>query len=267
MSYKLVRYLIILVQCLLLYSCSNFQKELKEKNIDKRIDIALRYYNDKDYSKVIILLQDIESVLLGNSRAEETIMAYGYSLFYQGDFQLSSYQFKSLCDIYKSSPLVEEAYFMHAKSLYTSTSDYYLDQSNTKISIATFQDFINKYPYSNRVNEADEIMINLRRKLELKNYSISKLYSKLGLHKAAVVSYTNFQKDFPDSRFKEEISFLKILSQYNFAKQSLNELQKERLKIARDYYHYFIDKYPSSEFIVKAENTYVSINKDLSDIQ
>ena len=72
-----------------------------------------------------------------------------------------------------------------------------------------------------------------------------------------MIAFDNFKKDFPDSKFNEEITFLKILSQYNIAINSFQNLQEERFNDLIDFYLEFIDKYPESSYKIDAEKMYI----------
>jgi outer membrane protein assembly factor BamD len=84
----------------------------------------------------------------------------------------------------------------------------------------------------------------------------------LRIYKSALTAFENFRKDFPDSKFNEEVSFLKIETQFDFAEKSLYRKQKERYSSVKVFYESFIDTYPSSEFLEIAEKYYaISIDK------
>jgi outer membrane protein assembly factor BamD len=101
-------------------------------------------------------------------------------------------------------------------------------------------------------------------KLETKAFENAKQYYKLERFKAAIVSFENFQRDYPDARYQEEVAFLLVKSEYLLAKQSFKRLQKERYKETIDYYQAFVDSYPQSEFLKEAEGIYSIVLEEYS---
>ena len=96
---------------------------------------------------------------------------------------------------------------------------------------------------------------------------------KLSKHNSAVIAFENFNKVFPDSQYNEEVNFLKLESQYLYAKRSISSKQKERYEKAIDIYNYFVENYSDSRFAKDAErinndcrkwmNEFISNNKVL----
>ncbi len=262
--------------CLVLAtSCSKFRKIQKSDDWKVKYDAAFKYYESKDYYKAKLLFDEILPIIKGTKEAEKAQFYYAYSHFYQKLYTESAFFFKSFYDTYSRSPYAEEAMFMHAFSNYKESPKSNLDQSSTYEAIAAIQNFINKYPNSKYVEQSNEIIDQLQIKLEEKAYENAKLYYKINksamneatMFKAAIRAFNNFQRDFPDSDLNEEISFLKIEAQYNLAKQSFKNLQKERYADVVEFYQAFIDTYPGSKYLKEAENMYSNSLSQISDLQ
>jgi outer membrane protein assembly factor BamD len=117
--------------------------------------------------------------------------------------------------------------------------------------------FLNKYPGSEYRSQASDIVDQLQQKLEKKGYENAKQYFKIRQYKAAIVAFENFKRDYPDSDHVEEISFLKIASEFNLAELSIRTKQKERYKAVVDDYLDFVDKFEKSTYIKEAERMYI----------
>src|SRR5690606_29092022 len=124
--------------------------------------------------------------------------------------------------------------------------------------LQAMQTFLNRYPNSQYLDDGTKIIDQLRAKLEAKAFENAKLYQKLGRYKAALVAYDNFENDFPGSEKTEEVKFLKVLVQYQYAKESTLRKQEERFNATIDYYRDFIDNYPEGQYAKEAEQMYVS---------
>jgi len=72
------------------------------------------------------------------------------------------------------------------------------------------QAFINAYPNSKKVAEANKIIDELRAKLIKKDFEISKLYYQTEYYRAAVTALKQHIKDFPSTPYYEECMYLII---------------------------------------------------------
>ena len=68
----------------------------------------------------------------------------------------------------------------------------------------------------------------------------------------------NFENDFPGSSRLEDIKYLKLEVQYEYARKSTLRKQQERFNKTIDYYRDFIDTFPESKYVKDAEQMYVS---------
>ncbi|MDI9356413.1 MAG: outer membrane protein assembly factor BamD [Chitinophagaceae bacterium] len=250
------RYFIITFLLLQIQSCY-FKKIQNSADWKKKYEAALQYYEEKKYYKTTLLFEDILPIIRGTKEAEIVQLYTAYSYYYQQQYILSAHHFHTFYNTYGKSEHATDAHFMYAYSLYVQSPEYFLDQSSTFEAISATQDFINKYPYSEYKEKAQEIIDNLQIKLETKAFEIAKQYEKLERYEASIRSFTNFQKDFPDSQYNEEASFLKFKSQYEYSLHSIEEKQKERINISIQYYQEFIDTYSGSKFIKNAEKMYL----------
>ncbi len=260
---------IFLLVLVLSASCSDFRQIMKSDDWQKKYDAALKYYEEKDYYRATMLLEEILPIIRGSKTAEEAQYYYAYAHYYQRKYVLSAHYFQQFYETYSRSKYATEAMFMHAYSLYQESPVHSLDQSSTVEAIDAMQLFINKYPYSDYKERAENIMDELQAKLEVKAYDNALLYYQLGDYKAAIIAFNNFQNDYPDSDLNEEISYWKLAAQFQLAEQSITSKQKERYYTTIEYYQSFIDKYPESKFVKEAESIYeiciTKIRKDTLD--
>lgn len=216
----------------------------------------MKYYEEKEYYKANVLFEDIIPIIKGTKEAELAEFYYAYSYYYQKQYILSSHYFKTFATTYGRSQYALEAEYMHAYSLFLESPATDLDQSSTYEAIASMQTFINKYPFSEYKEKAQQIIDELQLKLETKAFDNARLYYKLRRYKAAVVAFNNFETDYPDSDYNEEASFLRTKCQYEYARQSFVDKQEERYRLVLEYYQKFIDKYSSSKFMREAQDMY-----------
>jgi len=247
--------------------CSDFQKILKSDNVDKKYEAALKYYDKKDYYKAGILLEELIPLLKGRPESERAQFLFANTNYMQRDYVLSAYYFRTFVETYPRSEYAEEALFLHTKSLYKDSPSFNLDQTNTYTALEAIQEYINRYPTSKYVKEANEMYDDLNDKLEVKAFQSAKLYHQLRRYQSAVVALGNFQKSFPSSEFNEEAAFLQIESQYNLARESVPEKQRERYFEVVALYQGFVDKYPKSKFLRTAESFYSNSQGQLEKLR
>lgn len=264
-------FLLLFLVFSLLTSCSKFSKLQKSGTDDEKYKAALEYYQKGDFYRAGLLFEELIPLLKGSTESEMAQFYYAYTQYQQEQYTMSQFLFKKFYDTYARSDYAQEALYMHAYSLYKDSAPHNLDQTSTMTAISALQDFINAYPESPFRNECTGYIMELRKKLELKAYEKAKLYYKisdfnLASLKSAVISIENFKKDFPDSQFNEELSYLKVDAEYTLAKSSIPDKQKERYEVTVKYYKEFVDKYPQSSYLKVAEKLYSNSEEELERI-
>lgn len=249
----------------------DFIKLQKEGTTDQKYKAAMKYYQEGEYYFAGTLFEEISPLLRGDSTAEKTQFYNAYCNFYQSQYQLSSYQFKSFYATYANSPLAEEAYYMHAYSMFKDSPKYNLDQTSSLTAIDALQTFINTYPNSEYADNCSQHLKDLRARLERKAYERAKLYYKtsgttIANFKAAVISIDNFRQDFPDSPYNLELSYIQIVSQFELANNTIFSKQKERYEKVLSLYETFKDKHPTTEFDKELSNIYAKAQEKLAEV-
>lgn len=234
-----------------LTSCG-FQKMLKEGSVDEKYEAAIKYYNEKDYSRALQLFDQLANVMRATDKAERIYYYYSYCYYNQKDYTLASYYFRRYSNNFPNSPLAEECQFLSAYCNFLNSPEYSLDQEITYEAIKDLQLFTNTYPKSKRVSECNDLIDKLREKLEHKDYKIARLYYRMADYSAAIQSLNNILKDFPDTPHKEEILFMIFKSYHKFAKESVEFKKKERHLKAISAYNEFVAQYPESDFLAEA---------------
>ncbi len=270
------KYLTILIVLsagiVLLSGCAGkFEKLRRSGSEATKYKAAIRYYKKQQYDKASILFEELVPIMKGDSTQEIATFYQAYCDYYTANYTLSSYKFKKFAETFARSSYAEEAVYMSAYSLYKDSSPYNLDQASTLTAIDELQSFVNNYSESPYRDDATNIIKELRRKLELKAFERAKLYYQTSAYnistlKSAVIAINNFQKDFPDSKYSEEMAFLKIKSEYELAQKSFDIKQKERFAETILFYQAFIDKYPNSKFLKQAEALYATSQQEVERI-
>jgi len=247
---------IVLVLLLVTASCSKFRKIQKSGDWELKYEAAMNYYQEEEYYKASVLFEEIIPIIRGSEKAEKAQFYFAYSYYHQKQYILAAHYFETFYRTYSRSDFAHEAMFMHAYSLYLQSPKYNLDQSSTYEAVQAMQNFLNKFPQSEFRKQGTDIIDELQRKLENKAYENAKQYHKLRRYKAALISFNNFRRDFPDSKLVEEIIYLQIDAQFKLADASIISKKKERYYETIEMYEEFVDNYPESKFVKPAGNIY-----------
>ncbi|MEJ8756205.1 outer membrane protein assembly factor BamD [Pontibacter sp. H259] len=267
MKKRLSHIVVLLAVLLTAASCSNYQKLLKSNDVQEKYAAAVKYYEKGDYYRASELLEAVAPLLTGTEQAEDALFYQANANYELGNYLLSETYFRNFYTTYPRSPKAEKAMFMQVKSLYNQSPDFEQDQASTMTAIESVQEFMQRYPESEHIEEANEILEGLGMKLDQKAFDSAKLYYKIRYYKAAVVALNNFQKEFPSSPFAEEAAYLKMESQYEYAKESVPDKQEERYYEVVDFYQNFVDQYPESKFSRNATQIYDNTLAELERIK
>ncbi len=248
--------LILIIAGTLFESCDSYQKVLRSDDLDYKYQKAEEYYADGDYFKAIPLYEELITVYKGTQAIEEISYHYAYCHYGLGDYIVAAFYFKEFTKSFPRNKYAEDAQFQYAYCYYLSSPAARLDQTYTYKAINAFQLFISIYPNSEKVEECNILIDQLRSKLEKKALRNAILYYNLEKYKAATESFKQILKDFPNIEDKERIYFLTLQSFYNLASNSVPEKRAERYQQTISAYYTLIDKYPDTKYAKEAEKIY-----------
>lgn len=182
---------------------------------------------------------------------------YSNSFYQMKDYYLAGYQFERFESQYPKSEKAEETLFLSAKSFYKLSPVYSKEQKETVTAIEKLQMFINKFPDSEYLPEANVLIQELDYKLEKKAFEIAKLYNKIANfesadYEASIKAFDNFLVDYPGTTFREEAMYYKFDSAYKLGINSVERKREDRIIAAIKYYNAFTKAYPESEHMDEA---------------
>jgi outer membrane protein assembly factor BamD len=258
---KRLSYIVLIGILLVLSNCSEYEKLLKKPDVALKYNKALEYYAKGDYVRAGTLFEMVNSFYKASKRADTINFYYAQCLYHQSDFIMAGHYFKEFAQTYPRSPFAEEADYMNAYCYYLNSPRPTLDQESTLQAIDAIQLFLIKYPQSKRIPECKKLFIELRERLMTKSYLNAKLYYDLGYYKSSIIALRNALSEFPDSKFREDIMFLLVKSNYNLAEKSIAFKQKERYQNTLDEYYSFMTEFPKSKYSGDIKRIY----KDLAE--
>lgn len=256
------RYSLCFIFIVLLTGCKSEFEQVRTSGEPERIyEKAMEYYELEDYSKAISLMEIILSSYRGTTKGEDLYFKYAQANYNQGLYISAANLYETFSTSFPTSQKREEADFMAAYSYYLLSPNYRLDQDYTLKAIDAFQLFVNTFPNSDRVDESNTLIDDLRKKLEKKRLEEARLYANLQQYEAAVQVMENLLKDFPETQNAEEIRHLIVQAQYNLAANSVYEKQKERFTKTNEMAEAFISRYPNSIYLKEVEK-YLTVSSN-----
>ena len=190
---------------------------------------AEEYYENGEFRRANALIEQIIPSYRGKPQGERLVFFFANSYFETRSYYSAAIQFENFIKSYPNSQRIHEAYFMEAKSYFMLSPLYTLDQDDTFTGIDKLQVFINRFPNSEYLTEALELMEQLQNKIEKKEFEISKQYYTIRDYSSAIKSLDNFIADNPGTIFREEALYYRWLSQYEIAINSIESRINERV--------------------------------------
>tara|TARA_B100001057_G_scaffold495377_1_gene594285 strand:- start:23981 stop:24763 length:783 start_codon:yes stop_codon:yes gene_type:complete len=244
------RLLLLIFVTFLILSCNDYQKLLNssDNEVDK-YNAAEEYYEKGEFRRANALIEQIIPSYRGKPQGERLVFFFANSYFETSLYYSAAIQFENFIKSYPNSQRIQEAYFMEAKSYFMLSPLYTLDQDDTFTGIDKLQVFINRFPNSEYVSEALELMEQLQNKIEKKEFEISKQYYTIRDYSSAMKSLDNFIADNPGTIFREEALYFRWLSQYEIAINSIESRIDERITELERSLENFLRYYPDTIFI------------------
>lgn len=240
---------------------SEFEKVRVSGNTELIYKKAYEYYEGKDYVKAQALFELLIPAYRGKKELEKIYFTYAYTYYYDKKYILASYYFNNFATTFPGSSMREEADFMSAFANAELSPSFRLDQSYSEKAMDEFQLFINTYPKSERVKEANGIIDRLRLKMEQKAFAEAELYFDMRQYQASMLCFENLLKDFPDTKRGEQVRYMIAKAAFLLAENSLLTKQEERYQIVEKLAGDFLNKYTRTKY--KAEvKTMLQKSKD-----
>lgn len=247
--------------------CSEYQKVLKSSDSDYKFKKAKEYFEDEKYAKAYPLFDELLTLYRGSTQAEEVYYYLALTHFHLKEYILSAYHFKNFVKTFPKSKYAEEAMFLTGYSYYKESPNFSLEQSFTFKAINQLQLFVNTYRNSPRLEECNQLIMELRQKLEKKAYTNAKQYYTIGHYQSASIALANMVADFPDTKYREEVMYLIVKSRYELARFSIESKQLQRYIETRTAAEQFEEAFPASKKVTETREILATVNEQINQMQ
>lgn len=253
-------------------SCGEYNKLAKSTDPEYKYEAAKEYFAEGYFNKASVLLEELITFMKGTDKAQESLYMLAMCYYNDGDYQSASTTFNTYITTYPRGTFAENARFYTGKALYRDTPEPRLDQTSTSSAIQALQNFIEFYPGSALKGQAQEMIFTLQDKLVEKEYLSARLYYNMGEYfgncamggnnyQASIITAQNALKDYPYSKYREELSLLVLRSKYNMARQSVDTKITDRFRDAIDEYYAFKNEFPESKYLKEAQKIFEDSSK------
>jgi len=267
------KYLVVILAAILFASCANeFNKVYKSHDSALRYEYAKECFARGKYTRAITLLEELITLQKGTDNAQESLYMLAMAYYNSGDYETAASTFKRYGTSYPKGVYSEIAKYYVGQSLYMSTPEPRLDQTQTIAAISAFQDYLDLYPEAANKEAAQQRLFELQDKLVTKELHSAELYYDLGQYfgnctnggnnyEACIITAQNALKDYPYTNLREQFALLIMKSKFHLAQQSVEEKQLERYQDAEDECYGFINEFPDSKDKETAEKYIVKCRR------
>ena len=262
------RLLILVLLCLVAFSsCNDFNRLVKSTDNEMKYEVAMDYYDRGDYNHALQLFDLLQASFRNTPKGEAITYRTALCYYYQDDYDIASYYFQRFTQTYPFSKDAEKAAYMNAYCNYLLSPESGLDQTNTHNAIKQLNSFIERYPNSDSLDRANELLTNLNDKLEEKDYNMCRLFYRMENYSAAITSFENMLKKYPNTAHREEILYDMAKTYYDYAENSIAEKQRERYESCIEQCNTLSYLYPGSKYLDDAQGIANKARKKLENLQ
>lgn len=250
-----------LLPLVLLSGCAKeFNSVYKSQDFKYKYEYAKESFALGKYQRAATLLQDLIIPEKGSQDAQECLYMLGMAEYKNMDYETAAETFKKYVKSYPRGEYAELAEYYVGKSLYMSTPEPRLDQTETVNAINAFQEYLDLYPDAKMKEDAQNKLFALQDKLVKKELYSAELYYNLGTYfgncmgddggnnyEACIVTSQNALKDYPYTKLRENFATLIMKSKFHLAEQSVESKKMERYQDAEDECYGFLNEYPDSK--------------------
>ena len=264
------RYLLVLLAAIALTSCGEYQRVLKSNDADYRLDFAKRAFEEKKYTQAATALENVPAVFKGSEKAEDALYLLALSNYENKAYEPAGSYLNQYYTRFPKGKRTELSRFYAGYGYYLDSPDPQLDQTGTLKAIQELQSFLDYFPRSDKVSIAQNAIFELQDKLTLKELQNAQLYYNLGTYlgnnyESCIVTAHNAIKEYPYSKYKEDLEMLVLKAKYQEAVLSVEEKKADRFRDVIDEYYSFTNNYPDSKNLSEAENILKIARKYVKD--
>ena len=223
---------------ILLVGCGKKDVHLEE-DLSPRFEKATGYFDKGKYSRA---KEEFDYIIMadpGSKIANESQYYMAESMFQIEEYDEASIAFDRYVRFSPDYSKIEKARYRICECAINLSNSYQREQSQTHRALEQLQMFIEDFPASDLINDAEDAMLALRLKLAQKDYEVGRMYLKLEEYDSALIYFRSVLNHYYDTSFSDDarvgIIFTHILNDNHEGAKSYFKSQKERFLSENKY--------------------------------
>lgn len=246
------RFFAYIVVLLIVTSCGSYQKLLKSTDAEEKFAAAKNYFLEKKYSKSATLFSDLLQIYKNSKQGEEVVYLLAESLVGMKDYYSAVSYYNEYLRSYPRGEYASDSRFMVGYCYYLESPDARLDQTATNRAVAALTEFTQIYPDGEKTADAYRLISEMEDKLAYKGFLEAKLYYNLGTYmgnnfRSTIITAENILKEYPNTKHRENLSFLILKAKYQEAALSIADKKRQRFSEVIDEFYKYSVEFPNSK--------------------
>jgi outer membrane protein assembly factor BamD len=201
---------IAVAACCLLFAACGATKEIEIPTAAERFMFGMKEYHSENWFDAIQHFEVIRLQYPGSAQADSARFYTGMCRYKRGEYILASYDFNQLVANFPSSGLLIDAQYMFAECYDKLSPEPALDQVYTVRAIDAYQTFIELYPTSPKVQDAEKRILALTSKLAEKELNTGILYTRLENYSSALIYFDTVIDRYYNTEFVDDAMVQKL---------------------------------------------------------
>ncbi len=200
---------------------------------------AVKFFNKGKFSRARDEFDHIIISDAGSKWANESQFYKGECLFEIKEYDEAWVAYDRYVRFSNDFIKIEKSRYRICECAILSSNSYQRDQKQTKRALEQLQMFIEDFPQSDFIENAEKSIVALRYKLAKKEYEVARLYLKLEEYDSAIIYFRSVLNNYYDTEFSDEarigIIFTHILSDNRKGAKRYLKAEKSRFLKSEKY--------------------------------
>lgn len=254
-----------IVTLVVMASCSATQKAISTGDPQIIYRHALYLYEEENWNKAAALFEMIEPYMAGAPNEDSLLYFKARCRYKSYNYSEAVAEFDEFRRRFGRSTFLEDAEGMYTLSYYYMAPGVTRDQQTTQLALISLEEFLSRYPNSKQFDTFSSLRDELVERLHEKNFLNAMTYYKIGRYKSSIVAFKNAFKLYPNSVYREEISYYIVASAFELADNSVPSKKEDRYLQMLDSYFTFIAEFPESKHRKDVDNMEKKARKYLAE--
>ena len=212
-----------------LQQCASQKEDLQASDIAETYERGMEYFEKDNYIKAEEIFTFIIYNDPGGAYADDAQFYLAETYYEREEFLLAISEYDRLIRRMKNSSFVEDAFWRKTEAYCELSPDYRLQRDMTDKALRYLYDFVDIYPESKYIDDAQKKIMEMREKLARKLLASASLYDTLREYESAIFYYDSILDEYSDTRLYAAARLGKAgdmaeLGQWSDARELLNSV-------------------------------------------